>query len=282
MQFTELLVRPAKHKWELSVAYLFRLANLNRTNYPRIARSVFREYQRTRVEEDLFRPPVQYGIFHEGLSAIGRSVGAKASRPGRQICPLCISNEHPDSLNTEKYPYLEYCLVHGCAPVSECPACRVELRYGCGSYAQCECGFELALARPRFADSKVLSLYKAVATQIPLGIKHLHYELEQSSLISIHGRLLSTWRHFWRGHLPRSVHEDPEIARIYPPVGRRWETAWNTLAAAAIIETTGREKPPRGDPMSLLMANVVALPACDAPILNADRIASREVCIVRE
>lgn len=230
LRFTDLLFRPPRHHWERSIAYVFRLASLNHMPYRRLA-------PQAAVDKALCGEPSggiggPYGGFNH--EAFRLSLAGYAGRPRRLVCPLCIREGRPDSVDQVRYPYLEYCLFHGCQPLARCPQCHEEFRYGSGSYERCQCGFELALATATFPEPGARRLYLAVAANIPLEMEPLTHELERQDLYYIHRRLHSTWHLLWEDQPIRDFvgGSFAESLNRRPPFGMRWTAASAVLGVA--------------------------------------------------
>lgn len=221
MPSTDLLVRPKRHLWESPVAYVFRVASLNRTHYGTLARQALATHSLAgHPLHEIWQIADYANAARENLRL---SMLTKADRPLRMVCPACVREGQPDSLYGERYRYLEYCLRHGCKPLGECPACGIALRYGSGSYGHCECGFELATAHADAGPPEVLRLYRAIAANIPLEMVPTMQELERRDIREINARLQSTWRLLWDEQLESwNVPEGAEITAILPEFGERW------------------------------------------------------------
>lgn len=237
MRSTDLLVRPKRHLWESPVAYVFRVASLNRTHYGTLARKALDEHGL--AGEPLYELS-QIMNYNANLACVNParedvrlSLLVKAGRPLRMVCPACVREGQPDSLYGERYRYLEYCLRHGCKPLGECPACGIALRYGCGTFSHCECGFELATARADRAPPEVLRLYRAIAANIPLEMAPTMQELERRDIREINARLQSTWRLLWDEQLESwNVLESDEVTAVLPEFGKRWHAVSCLLGVA--------------------------------------------------
>lgn len=231
MRSTDLLVRPKRHLWESPVAYVFRVASLNRTHYGTLAREALDEHGLAgQPLHELWPMPGYTSPAREDLRL---SMLVKAGRPLRMVCPACVKEGQPDSLYGECYRYLEYCLRHGCKPLGDCPVCGIALRYGSGTYSHCECGFELATARADSGTPEILRLYRAIAADVPLEMAPTMQELEWRALHEMNARLQSAWRLLWDEQLHSwYVLEAPEVTAILPEFGARWSAVSCLLGVA--------------------------------------------------
>lgn len=136
MKITDLLIRPRQHISESDVAYVFRLAELNASDFKFLAKNLLvwvsdrRGYSYRLVSD-------KYNISDFfSLDRIGKQF------PVRKICSKCIAQGLPDFYFEAPYFKMDYCLLHKSKLFSKCPKCRVKIRYSRGSYSLCKCGFQ--------------------------------------------------------------------------------------------------------------------------------------------
>jgi hypothetical protein len=213
MLSTELLVRPLRHPWESPVAYVFRLASLNCTDHARLA---------WKVVEDGVLPHERLDWKVHSYWPVLSSAFNNGGRPHRLVCPYCLRENRPDSLDEYCYPYLEYCLFHTCLPLSNCPQCRADLVYSRGTYERCECGFQLSKADAPAASAHVRRLYLGIAAGTPAGVEPRSQELEGHSLETLNARLGTAWRFLWKDLVLGSGEATKAALHDQPTFGMRW------------------------------------------------------------
>ena len=220
MQLTELMIRPKQDEWESLLAYLYRLAELNKTKFIDLVTSVLESVKdETYQSLGLHTKAVPRSTELYRLAACIKR-GRKA--PLRWICPKCVDEFWADQFYPDENSLHEYCLFHGLAPVDRCPSCNQQAMYGIGAYSRCQCGHRWADTPAKQARSEVDRLYRQIAANVPTGIDPTNEVMQQSTVTEINKRLYQVWMMLWTDADGTDTKESWGFKKERPMFGYRW------------------------------------------------------------
>jgi hypothetical protein len=204
------------------VAYLFRLAWLNKTSFISLVRRVRNEVQQSNWVG------LGFQVQDIDVNILSACLGVREKRPKRWVCTECIRSGMPDHFVPEESSFLEYCLLHAVAPLQNCPSCRLQIRYGVGTYHACQCGYEWGTAVREKAISETYRFYCQIAGDLPLGIEPTRTDLQRHGMNAISARLHATWGYIWTDQF--YYHYSGSSTReAHPPFGYRWQALQEAL-----------------------------------------------------
>lgn len=150
---------------ELIQAHFQRIADQNLIGVSEVS-SLLKKFVATtypHLEQHLVKPTLANLFGHpdevvEKLRLTDYFVVPGNQASAKQVCPICLAEQMTAHLLLAESAY-GICHLHRVANVYRCAACNRRLKWGCGDYFHCQCGFDLRLSPTICIDSDTCSLY---------------------------------------------------------------------------------------------------------------------------
>jgi hypothetical protein len=227
MQLTELMIRPKQDEWESLLAYLFRMAELNKTKFVELVASVLE-----RLRDETYQALGLHTKVVPRSTELNRFAACMKSgrmTPLRWVCPKCVHEFAADQFFPDQNSLHEYCFLHGITPVDRCPKCNQTAMYGVGTYSRCECGHSWADTATKETRAEVWCFYRQIGANVPTGIDPTNEVMRQFSVTEINKRLLQVWTLLWTDADGINQKENWGYRKEIPAFGHRWESLVETL-----------------------------------------------------